>query len=257
MDQMKNIRWLFNGLAILTLILMLPGSALASPGDGETTVTVSRYRVSLAFVEPAKAGMNSLHVTILDEMGMPVSNARVEINAVPVKDTDEHEDNMQHNAPANGYTDPTVEPVNGLTGPTHGMEPDHAVEEAADDVHPVEEVMDDGHAAEEADDGHAAEETDDGHAAEETDDEHEIEAVTAILVAEHGSGEYAGQITFSNTGHWMLTVQISIDGESLEAEFPVEVTGGSPSGGILAGFAGLNAALIGVAAITRRKPASA
>jgi hypothetical protein len=55
----------------------------------------------------------------------------------------------------------------------------------------------------------------------------------------------------------MLTVHFNINGKTLEADFPVEVTGGSPSGGILAGFAGLNAVLIGVAAITRRKPASA
>lgn len=219
---MKNVRSLTGGLAITLLVLMLPGSALASPGDQGTTITVGGYQVSLTFVEPAQAGTNSIHVTILDEMGMPVSNAQVEIRGMPVNETDEHEENMQPTEPDMGGMEgmdppaPTAVPTESM----HGVESSHGVDESTND------------------------------------NQHE-ETVTAILEPGHESGEYGGEITFSNTGHWMLTVHFSIDGETLEADFPVEVTGGSPSGGILAGFAGLNAVLIGVAAITRRKPASA
>jgi len=70
-------------------------------------------------------------------------------------------------------------------------------------------------------------------------------------------GEYEGEISLPASGHWMLTVHLRLDGETFEADFPVDVAGGSPAKSILAGFAGFNTVLIGVAAFTRRKPAIA
>ena len=234
---MKNAKRLINGLVISLFVLMLPGTALASPGGEETTVTVGGYQVSLVFAEPAKLGVNSLHVQILAEMGMPVSEAQVEISAMPVEDTTQHEENMENDEPVMGGMEgmdspaaPTAVPSNAIPG-MHGMESAPVVEETPVDDHPVEAVT--------------------------PVDGHPVEAVTVMLEPDHESGEYAGEISFPEAGHWMLTVHLSIDGENLEADFPVEVTGGSPSISILAGFASLNAVLIGVAAFTRRKPASA
>lgn len=238
---MKNVKSLICGLAITLLVLMLPGSALASPGDQGTMITVGGYQVSLGFVEPAKTGTNSIHVTILDEMGMPVSNAEVEISAMPIEETDGHVENMQPTEPAMGgmegvdHSLPTPAPLDSMAGMA-GMDHPAPTAVATDSMHGDES----GHGVEEG-----------------ANDTHTEETVMAILEPGHESGEYAGEISFAASGHWMLTVHFSTDGETLEAAFPVDVTGSSPSGGILAGFAGLNAVLIGVAAITRRKPASA
>lgn len=220
---MKTFRKLFNGWAIIMLIMMLPVSVLASPGDGGQTVSVGGYLVSLAFAEPPKTGLNTIHVTVLDEMGMPIRLALVEIRALPVEETDEHEENMGHNEPDSAHTEPS-------------------------------QVTESGHGEEAADSGNGDES---GHGGEEAAGDNAGETVKTVLMPEHDAGEYAGEITFLNTGHWMLTVHFSIDEEIFEADFPVKVTGNSPSGVILAGFASLNAVLIGVAAITRRKPVSA
>ncbi len=64
---------------------MLPGTALAH-GEGEKAIVkVGGYRVSLFFPESAKAGENPLHVQIMDEMGKPVTGARVDISAMPIE----------------------------------------------------------------------------------------------------------------------------------------------------------------------------
>jgi hypothetical protein len=52
----------------------------------------------------------------------------------------------------------------------------------------------------------------------------------------------------------MLNTHFNINGQTLDADFPVNVAGSSASFAILAGFAGLNAVIIGAAAVTKRKP---
>ena len=98
MAQTKMLRWLTCGLAISLLILVLPGTTLANGVPEGTKVTIDGYQVGLIFAEQVKAGDNSLHVQILDEKGLPVSGARVEISAMPVKDTQNHQKNMDSGA---------------------------------------------------------------------------------------------------------------------------------------------------------------
>lgn len=67
------------------------------------------------------------------------------------------------------------------------------------------------------------------------------------------TGDYFGIINFSAGGHWMLNTRLSINGQTLDADFPVDVAGGSASFAILAGFFVLNAVIIWAASVIRRK----
>ena len=70
--------------AILIILLTLPISALADGGTGgnEFTQTVNGYQVTLAFEKPAAVGENEIHVLVKDGMGMPVSQADLEVSVV-------------------------------------------------------------------------------------------------------------------------------------------------------------------------------
>ena len=156
-------------------------------------------------------------------MGLPVSGAQVEINAMPEEETEQHVENMENEEPSMGGMegrDPPPAPTAVPTEAMHGMGSAPVVEEAPEGDHPDEPLP-------------------------------------VMLELGEEPGEYEGEISFPASGHWMLTVHLSLDGETFEADFPVEVTGGSPAKSILVGFASINAVLIAVAAITRRKPVSA
>lgn len=227
MAKTKLLRWLMGALAISLLALILPSAALANSGGEGTTVTVGGYQVSLVFAEPAKMGENPFHVQILNGMGMPVSGAQVEISAMPVEETQAHEQGMEAtptSAPSSGMsgmgggmeTAPTAAPSGGMSG----MESAPAAVMTPETAHPVE-------------------------------------AMNVMLKMGDTAGEYAGTIAFSAAGHWMLTAHLTIDGQTLAADFPVDVAGGSAGGVVLAGFAGLNVFIIGAAAVLKRKPISA
>lgn len=88
-----------------------------------------------------------------------------------------------------------------------------------------------------------------------------MDTATAIASANDMSGkagDYAGVITFSAAGHWMLNTHFTINGQALDADFPVDVVANhSASFAILAGFVSLNAFIIWVASVSRRKPVPA
>ena len=66
-------------------------------------------------------------------------------------------------------------------------------------------------------------------------------------------GDYVGAVTFAAAGHWILNTHFSINGQMLNAAFPVDVAKDSTSFAILAGFAGLNALIIWIASQNKRK----
>ena len=99
MTQTKLTHWLIPTLLIFILVLVLPGRALAD-GIGEgVTVTSGGYQVTLAFAESLKLGENSVHVRILDALGLPVTGALIEINALKVDETQQHQQAMQNAEP--------------------------------------------------------------------------------------------------------------------------------------------------------------
>ncbi len=65
-------------------------------------------------------------------------------------------------------------------------------------------------------------------------------------------GEYIGAIAFDQPGQWIVNVSFMAFDESQTASFNVEVPV-DPAGPVLAAFVAMNAAVIGVGAIVRRK----
>jgi hypothetical protein len=217
MAQIKIIRWLICGMAIF--LLMLPGAALAHGEAEGAIVKIGGYRVSLFFPEPAKAGGNPLHVQILDETGKPVNGARVDISAMPIEDWRQHRESMKSSAPGmDGVHEMNPASANDMAG-MHDMTGMH-------DMPGMQDMA-----------GMAA-----------------VPKVTLFNELYRKTGEYFGVIAFPSAGHWILNTHFSINGQMLNAAFPVDVAKGSTAFVILAGFAGLNALIIWVASVTKRKP---
>ena len=79
-----------------------------------------------------------------------------------------------------------------------------------------------------------------------------------IVARSHGlnrmPGDYFAVIPFSTPGQWTLNTHSIINGQTLDANFPVKVVEShSSSFVILAGFAGLNVLIIWIAFVNRRK----
>ena len=200
MAQTKLVRWLIFGLVISLLILMLQGTFLTHYGGKGAMVTTGGYQVSLAFPEAIKAGRNPVNVKILDETGIPVSGARVEISSIAVKVMQHPQATMENDAHM----------MSGMHGMNHAM--------------------------------------------------HNMPGMnTAPTVARSRGlnrmpGDYFAVITFSAPGQWTLNTHSSINGHTLDANFPVNVVANhSASLAILAGFAGLNVLIIWVASVTKRR----
>jgi hypothetical protein len=68
------------------------------------------------------------------------------------------------------------------------------------------------------------------------------------------SGEYAGELHFDTSGEWMFNVHFTVNGETTEVDFPVEIARTLGANyAILIGFFGINATAIIVAATLKRK----
>jgi hypothetical protein len=86
-------------------------------------------------------------------------------------------------------------------------------------------------------------------------DEHNEEALTIMLEPTMESGEYAGKLHFETSGEWMFNVHFTIDGETTEVDFPIEIARTlGLNYAVLAGFFGINGTVIATAAFLKRKP---
>ncbi len=237
--------WKHKTAIILALVaifsfLVAPGAAYADEGAGGMEMEVNGYRVRLVFPTSAKIGENDFHVQITDPDGSPVSGAQVRAAVQPVEKTETHEVDMG-NAHGHNPAPPTSahDDMGGMDMGGHDEQPTVAPADSMDGMSDM--------------DGDAAPESTDSHGAAEMDD-HAAQSLSVALQAGHEAGEYSGTITFPQAGHWMLTVDFTVDGETLQAEFPLEVASDFPASyGILAGFFGLNVAIVAVAAVTKRK----
>ena len=219
MAQIKMLRRLICGSAIFLLIFILPGMALAH-GFGEgATVKIGEYQVSLVFEKPAKTGGNPLHVHILNGAGKPVTGARVDISAMPIDAWRHHQKSMESGAPMSG--------MQGMHGMNHGS--------AIPSVNTMPDMP--GMGAMGA-----------------------MGAMPTMATSNElpgMGGDYVGAVTFAAAGHWILNTHLGINGQMLNAAFPVDVAKDSTSFAILAGFAGLNALIIWIASQNKRKAAMA
>lgn len=85
----KKLRGLISALLIIsTLLLAFPRTVFADGGEGGSEQEVNGYHITLIFVEPVKAGETQFHIRITDAMGMPVTNAEVEVSAMPAEGMD-------------------------------------------------------------------------------------------------------------------------------------------------------------------------
>ena len=98
---MKQFLWASSiSLLIVLMLFAYPGVALASEGDGGhgLEAEVNGYHVTLASQNEWVKGGNIITVTLADEMGMPVSDADVEILIAPRSDGHVETDAEAHGA---------------------------------------------------------------------------------------------------------------------------------------------------------------
>lgn len=219
----KKISRITARMVIIAMLLMVfPGTALADGGNGGYEATANGYHITLVFSEPVKTGVNEFHVLIADLMGMPVSNAIVEVIAMPNEEMSDHEE----------------ESIDEM----HGME--MATETpAAEDAHGMS-GMD------------MPDETETDSHQEMEDVTHAEEPVVMTLAGGHEAGEYSGEIHLDASGDWIFNIHFTVDDQMTEVEIPIEVPRTISNYGILAGFFGINATVITAAAITKRKSIS-
>ena len=87
-----------------------------------------------------------------------------------------------------------------------------------------------------------------------------MDAAATILLANEPSrksGDYFGIIDFSAAGLWQLNTHLSVNGQAVDAGFPVDVMRGSSALIILLGFFALNTLIIWVASAFKSNPVTA
>jgi hypothetical protein len=204
-------------LIAATLLLAFPKTVFADGGEGGSEKEVNGYHITLVFAEPIKTGENQFHIQITDAMGMPITNAQVEVSAMPAEGMSEHDENEEMAA--------EVPSVGVMTSNSDGMDMGSEA--------PSTGVMQPNEPAAE---------------------EHGEEVLTVMLEPTMESGEYAGELHFDASGEWMFNVHFTVNGETTEVDFPVEIARTlGLNYAVLAGFFAINAAAIIVAATLKRR----
>ncbi len=221
-------------LLVTAILLLRPAIALADGGDDGYVVTANGYEVELVFKEPATTGENEFHIQIADSMGMPVPKAEVTVSCQPAEESSTHEEN-------DGTESHSTDSMNGMDMPTEASAGDGMSGMDMATEAPSTGVMRPNNESESRD-----------HESEPA--AHEEEPITVMLEPAHESGEYSGKINIDKSGEWVFSVHFTINGEMTTVEIPVEVARAGTNLGILAGFFGINATVIVVAASLKRKP---
>lgn len=212
----------------IAIFMSVPLQGVLADGEGEgIEKEVNGYHIRLTFVESPKLGENEFHVRITDAMGMPVTNAEVGVFVMPEEKMSEHEENI--NSESSGS-----DGMSGMDMPTAAA--------SADDMNSMS-GMDMG----------TEPESNEASIHDEPQDSHDEEPTQIVLETGHEFGEYSGHISFNRTGEWVFNIHFTMDGQLTEVEFPVTVAGLDAKYGILAGFAGINASVMSVAAFMKRK----
>jgi len=213
----------------LALPLSFAGQVWASGGGHVSSLeeSVDGYKVALTFkAGQAQIGHNQLTVRIHDAQGKPVDNAKVTI--VTRKYTGTKKETAVHGGSGmdmdkadhagEGRSAPKEASVHGGGGMDMGKadKADHAPSEAALSG----------------------------------------SLVAGALAAGHEIGEYAGEAETAAAGQWMIEVMFAVPGQEKSAAFIVDVKRGGPNWPVLWGFLIVNAAIIVIAAMTRKKSGS-
>lgn len=203
--------------ALLILILMLafasPISVLADEGKGGhgLEVEVNGYHVTLVSQNEWAKGENLVIVTITDAMGMPVSDADVEILIAPKASAHaESEPDSHGGSETNAHGEPAAD--------EHESEPSSHDEMSEADAHEEEssEVM-----------------------------AHDEEIVAPLVMTEsHEHGEYVVQAHLAKSGEHLVQVFFHVNGEMTQADFTVDVPGMASKTVVLWSFLLINVGLV-------------
>ena len=209
-------------LLVTAILLIAPTAALADGGENGNIVTANGFQIELVFKEPVTIGKNEFHIQITDSMGVPVPDAEVEVSAMPAEEMSAHDENSETEMP-------TEAPSVGVMTSNNSMDGMDMATEA-----PATGVM---------------------RPNEPAAEEHSEEALTNMLEPTMESGEYAGEIHFETSGEWMLNVHFTVNGETTAVDFPIEIARTlGLNYAVLAGFFGINGAVLATAAFLKRKP---
>ena len=214
-------------LIVATFLLAFPKTVFADGGEGGIEQEVNGYHVSLNFVEPARVGENQFHIQITDAIGLPVTNAEVEVSAMPAEGMSEHGESSEAEHDENSEMEMEAETpsVGVMTSNSGGM--DMATEEPAAGVMKPNEPAGDAHGE---------------------------ETLSAILEPSNEAGEYAGEMHFEKSGEWMFNVHFTVNGETTEVEFPFEIARQLILNyAVLAGFIAINVIVVIMAAVHKRQ----
>ena len=211
------MKWLLHALTILLFVFAAffaaPNIVLASEGDDShgMKVEVNGYYVTLAGQNEWVKGENIVMVTITDEMGMPVSDAEVEILIAPKADSHTDAGSDSHGAPE---TDAHAEPA----ADEHGSE--SSSHDSMSDMDAHEEESSETVA-------------------------HEEETVTPLVMTEsHEHGKYVVETHIDKSGEHNAQVFFHVNGEMMQADFTVDIPGIASKIVVLWSFLLINVGLI-------------
>jgi hypothetical protein len=230
------------GLLALAVLLAPARPALAAGGGAEFMQSVDGYEVHMTLAGKLVPGVVPVEVHLSDEQGLPVRLAQV---------------NVVHT-----YLDALVEAAHAAAD-THSSDDTHAARTvSASDSHDTGDthsshsgmVMATGTPATTSGDSHTH--TEPGVQDESVPHTHDS-GVLFELAAGDQAGAYTGSVIFFEAGQYGVNVVFTIDGQAHTARFFVDVRAPDAGGAVLAVFAGLNVAIIGAAAVIKRKSAAA
>ncbi|MBI5935749.1 MAG: hypothetical protein HY867_18755 [Chloroflexi bacterium] len=209
-------------LFVLSAFFATPLSVRASEGDGGDglKMEVNGYHVTLDSQNEWAKGENVLVVTITDSMDMPLSDTEVEILVAPKDDGHSEPETETMPGMAMGESQPEETSVPGMDmGNDQLQEPEPGV------MKPVAN----------------------------NDSEHDEESASPIAMTESEHGVYTVQTHFESTGEHDVRVMFHVNGEMLQADFLVTVTGSNPKIVALWSFAAVNVAIVAVAGTLKKQ----
>jgi hypothetical protein len=219
------------------------------PGMDMTAMSHHGYEVEVIFQSTVVAGNNQVTVRVHDAAtGEPLHNAAVSVSVNERAHTEAATDNHD-SAETESHPEAEVANHDPMDAMGHA-EAEVASHDPMDAMGPME-AEEDGH-----DGGHtmgAAEAEAEGQNSGESVGHGHASPAVMTLVAGSVPGEYLGQVEVPDVGEWLLTIQITAEGEEQEAK--VAITAVRDKGRMIAlgGFLSLNIAIVAIAAITKRK----
>lgn len=210
-------------LAVLFTVALVSAntpSAFASEGDDEHAMEmeVNGYHVTLESQNEWKKGENTIVVTLMDNMGMPVQDADVEIVISPKAD-DHAASESVHGAEEQHDSMPGMDMESDTSQDSMpGMDMGETVAPAA------------------------------------SMPEHGEESAEPLAMSEtHEHGLYTLETSFESAGEHDVNVMFHVNGEMMQATFVVDILGSVSKSLVLWGFVAVNVALISSAGMLKKQ----